>query len=211
MKTIINGIKNENPIFVLLLGLCPTLALTHTFESAYIMGIFVLIVLIFSNFTVSLIKNLIPDNVRIPVYIIIIATFVTVIDILIKEYTPQLHVTLGIYLPLITVNCIVLGRILAVATNQKVGKSVLDAIGIGFGFTIALMAIGFFREIIGSNTITLMNDLSSITGYKAIYQVIPDNIILPMNIFKQPAGAFLALAFLMALFNKLIQKGSVSK
>lgn len=203
MKTIINGIKTENPTFVLMLGLCPTLAVTHTFESAYIMGICILFVLMFSNFIISLIKKLIPDNVRIPVYIIIIATFVTVLDILIKRYVPVLHATLGIYLPLITVNCIILGRALAVATKESVSKSILDAIGIGLGFTLSLSVIALFRELLGSGTITIMNSISSLTGYRMVYKIIPDFTIFPINIFTTPAGAFLALGLLLALFNYL--------
>lgn len=209
MKTIINGIIHENPVLVLLLGLCPALAVTNNFESAYIMGLCVLIVLLFSNFIISLIKKIVPDNVKIPVYILIIGTFVTIIELLLHRYVPALYSVLGIYLPLIVVNCIVLGRALVVASKEKVGKSILDAIGIGVGFTIALMVIALFREILGTNTITLMDGLSSITGYKAVYQVLPNTDLLPISIFKDPAGAFLTLGILIGIFNALKgRKGS---
>ncbi|NLM63138.1 MAG: electron transport complex subunit RsxE [Mollicutes bacterium] len=208
MKTIKNGIFNENATFVLMLGLCPTLAVTNTFEGAYIMGLCVLVVLFFTNFVISIIKKLVPDNVRIPVYILIIGTFVTVLDLTLKKYVPVLHETLGVYLPLITVNCIVLGRAISVATVSSVKESVLDAIGIGLGFTFSIMLLGGIREILGSNTITLMDGISSFTGYRAVYQVLPDTNILPITLFQTPAGAFLTLGLLMAFFNFIKEKRS---
>lgn len=206
MKTIINGIIHENPTFVLLLGLCPALAVTNNFESSYIMGLCVLTVLIFSNFVISLIRKVVPENVKIPVYILIIGTFVTIVELLLEAYVPALYNVLGIYLPLIVVNCIVLGRALVVASKEKAGKSLLDAIGIGLGFTFALMVIGFIREIMGTNTITLMDGLSSITGYRAVYQFLPNTNIFPISIFKDPAGAFLTLGLLIGIFNALKNK-----
>ncbi len=209
MNTIKNGIFKENAVFILLLGLCPTLAVTGNFESAYIMGISVLIVLLFSNLTVSIIKKLIPENVKIPVFIIIIATFVTSIEMLMGTYAPDLHKTLGIYLPLITVNCIVLGRAIAVASKEKVGKSVLDAIGIGIGFTLTLALIGLVREILSSNTITIMSDLTTLTGYRMVYTIVPFDFQLPL--FASPAGAFLTLGFLLAIFNKISKRGALNE
>lgn len=204
MKTIINGIIKENPIFVLMLGLCSSLAVTDTVEHAYLMGLCVLTVLVFSNFIISLIRKLVPDNVRIPTYILIIGTFVTILEIVINKYVPALYSALSIYLPLIVVNCIVLGRALTVATKENVGKSILDGIGIGLGYTLAITIIALFREILGANTITLMSDISKLTGYRAVYtNIIPKNEILPFTIFKEPAGAFLTLAFLSALINKI--------
>lgn len=203
MKRILNGIITENPIFVLMLGLCSALAVTNKFENAYMMGVCVLVVLVFSNFIVSLIKKIVPDNVRIPVYILIIGTFVTIIEILLKNYIPGLYKTLGIYLPLIVVNCIVLGRALDVATREKVGTSLLDAIGVGIGYTLAISLIALVREVLGTNTITLMDSLSSITGYRAVYEILPQNIIFPISIFATPAGAFLTLGLLAGLFNFL--------
>lgn len=203
MKYILNGIKNENPVFVLMLGLCPTLAVTTTFERSYIMGLSVLFVLLFSNITISLIKKIIPDNVKIPVFIIIIATFVTALDMIIGANLPELHKSLGIYLPLITVNCIVLGRAMSFASKEKVGVSILDAIGVGLGFTLALSVIGIIREVLGAGTITLMNEISSFTGFRMMYNILPSTMLTPLNILLTPAGAFLTLGFLLAIFNKV--------
>lgn len=203
MKRILNGIINENPVFVLMLGLCSSLAVTNKLENAYMMGFCVLVVLLFSNFIVSLIKKLVPDSVRIPVYILIIGTFVTIIEILLKNYVPALYQALGIYLPLIVVNCIVLGRALDVASREKVGTSLLDAIGVGIGYTLAISLIALVREVLGTNTITLMDSLSSITGYRAVYKILPDTNIFPISIFTTPTGAFLTLGLLAGLFNFL--------
>ena len=202
MKKIFNTIINENPLFVLMLGLCPALAVTTNFESSYMMGICFLIILVLSNVTISIIKKLVPENVRIPVYILIIGTFVTILEILLNKYLPRLYEQLGVYLSLIVVNCIVLGRALSVASKNKVLYTLKDSIAIGLGFTFALMIIGAVREILGSNTITFMESLSQITGYRAVYKVYPNMSLLPNPIFVSPAGAFLTLGFLLALFNK---------
>lgn len=204
MKIILNGIFKNNSIFVLLLGLCSALAVTTTVENAYLMGLCVSIVLLFSNTIISLIKKFIPDNVRIPVYILIVGTFVTILEILLKEYIPPLYKALGIYLPLIVVNCIVLGRALAVASKENVGKSILDAIGVGIGYTLAISLIALVRELLGTNTITIMNNISSFTGYRLIYKnILPITDFFPINLFTTSAGAFLTLALLIALFNKI--------
>ena len=207
MKTIQNGIIKENPVFVLLLGLCSTLAITTKFENAYLMGICVTLVLITSNFIVSVIRKWIPSSVKTPVYILIIATLVTIMELLLQYYARDIYDVFGIYLPLIVVNCIILGRALAVASKTSVGKSVLDGIGIGIGYTIALMLIACIREVLGSNTITLMDSISTITGYRAIYRVFPENELIPMSFFASPAGAFLTLGLLMAIFNFLRKGG----
>lgn len=199
MKTIISGITKENAVFVLVLGLCSALAVTTTFESAYMMGICVTIVLLGSAILISLLKRVIPDHVQIPVYILIIGTFVTILEILLQAYVPKLHDVLGIYLPLIVVNCIVLGRSLSVYSKEKIGKSIEDALGIGLGYMFALMLIAFFREVLGSNTLTVMDSISSLTGYRAIYRI-PKNAIMPISLLQQPAGAFLTLGLLMAFF-----------
>lgn len=204
MKTILNGIFKENPVFVLILGLCSCLAVTTTFEKSYMMGICVLIVLFFSNMIISLIKKVVPESVKIPVFILIIGTFVTILGILLEKFVPSLYDALGIYLSLITVNCIVLGRALSFASKNSIGKSILDAIGIGIGFTLALMVIGFIRELLGANTLTIMNDISSLTGYRMIFtNIIPKTNIFPIPIFTSPAGAFLTIGFLLALFNSI--------
>lgn len=207
MKTIYNGIIKENAIFSLVLGLCSALAVSTNVESAYIMGLCVLLVLIFSNFTISLIRKLVPDNVRIPVFILIIGTFVTILELLLKEYTPSLHQVLGIYLPLIVVNCIVLGRALAVSSKKPILDSVKDALGIGMGYLFSLVIIALFREVIGNGTLTIMDKVSSLTGYRMVYKVYPDMMILPFSILKQPAGAFITLGILMAVFKNYVSKG----
>lgn len=207
MKTIINGLVKENAIFSLLLGLCSALALTNKVESAYMMGFCVLIVLLFSNLVISLIRKLVPNNVRIPVYILIIGTFVTILEILLKNYIPNLYQVMGIYLPLIVVNCLVLGRALSFASKNGVKDSVLDAIGIGLGYTVAIVTIALFREVLGSNTITLIDSLSSLTGYKAVYTIYPSFSLLPFSIMKEPAGAFLTLGILMGLFKHYFVRG----
>ena len=199
MKKIINGIIFENPILVGTLGLCSALAVTNKFENAYVMGLCVLIVLTLSNLIISIIKKLVPENVKIPVYILIIATLVTIIEILLQKYVKPLYDVLGIYLPLIVVNCIILGRALQVASKEKIIPSVLDGIGVGLGYTLVLMIIALFREILGSNTLTLMDNISTLTGYKAIYKILPTNDILPINIFSKESGAFLTLGLLIAL------------
>ena len=203
MKTILNGIIKENSILVLLLGLCSTLAVTTNFENSYIMGICVIIVLTFSNITVSLIKKFVTKNVEIPVYILVISTFVTILELLLKNYVHDLYNVLGIYLPLIVVNCIVLGRAIEVASKSSIKTSFLDAIGVGLGYTLVLMILGAFREILGNNTITLMDSVSGLTGYRAVYKIYTPNNLLPMNILIKPAGAFISLTFLMALFNHI--------
>lgn len=201
MKRVLNGIINENPILILLLGLCSALAVTTTFESAYIMGICVLMILTFSNITVSLIKKLVPHNVEIPVYILIISTFVTILEIILKTYIKPLYDVLGIYLPLIVVNCIVLGRAMSVASKSDIKTSFKDAIGIGLGYTFVLMIIALFREIIGNGTLTIMNNISELTNTKLILKINFSSNLFPMNILTKPAGAFLTLGFLIALFN----------
>lgn len=183
------GILRENPIFVMLLGMCPTLGVTTSALNGVGMGLATLFVLIFSNMAISLVKSLIPDAVRIPSYIVIIASFVTVVDLSMAAYLPQLHGALGIYIPLIVVNCIILGRAEAFASKNNVAQSVLDAVGMGTGFTLALCLLGSVREILGAG---------SIFGYNFAGE--GANTIL---LFIMPPGAFLALAGLIVLVNRL--------
>ena len=204
MKTIINGIFKENPVLILLLGLCSALAVTTTLESAYIMGFCVLVVLIASEFLVSMIKKIVPDNVKIPTYILIIGTFVTIVEILLSKFVPNVYEVLNIYLPLIIVNCIVLGRCLNVASKKSVGYSLLDAIGMGLGYTLALSMIAFIRELFGSGTITLIDNLSTLTKSKFIIEVF-DKSYLP-NFLVSPSGAFLVVGFLLAFINFVKEK-----
>lgn len=183
------GIIRENPIFVMLLGMCPTLGVTTSALNGLGMGIATLFVLILSNAAISAVKGFIPDRVRIPAYIVIIASFVTAIDLLMAAYLPALHAALGIYIPLIVVNCIILGRAEAFASKNNIWQSVLDAVGMGIGFTMALTLLGMIREILGSG---------SIFGWNFIGEG-ADTILL----FIMPPGAFLALAFLIIVFNRL--------
>lgn len=206
MKTVFNGIVKENPTFVLLLGLCSALAVTTKVENAYLMGACVLVVLMLSTFIVSLIKRIVPKSVELPVYILIVGTIVTSLEVLLKNYVPNLYQALGIYLPLIVVNCIVLGRILTVSSKEKMGYSLKDAFGIGLGFTLAITLIALFREVLGTGNITLMDAISSVTGYRAIYNIIPSTNIFPISILVTPAGAFLTLGLLIPLFKFIIEK-----
>lgn len=211
MKIIWNGIVRENPVFVLMLGLCSALAVTTTFEQSFMMGICVLIILTISNTIISFIRSLVPENVQTPVYIVLIGTLVTILEILLKTYVPTLYESFGIYLSLIVVNCIVLGRAIQVASKNKVWKSFLDGIGIGLGYTLALMSLGAIREILGNNTITIMDKISSITGYRAIYHIFPENDVLPIDFLITPAGAFMTLGLLLAFFQYLQNKKGAKK
>lgn len=204
MKTIINGIFKDNPVAVLLLGLCSALAVTTKLENAFLMGLSVTVVLMFSEMTISIIKNQVPDNVRIPTYIIIIGTFVTILELLLATYVKPLYQALGIYLPLIVVNCIVLGRCIEIASKNSIKTSFLDSIGVGLGYTVVLIIISVIREIIGSGTITIIDSLSSITNFKLIINILPTN--MTVKIFSEPAGAFLTLGALIGVINYIKEK-----
>lgn len=181
------GILKENPIFVIVLGMCPTLATTSSAMNGLGMGLATTFVLLGSNVVISLIAQFIPDKVRIPSYVVVIATFVTIIDLVMQAYTQSLYEKLGIFIPLIVVNCIVLGRAEAFANKNNVFESALDGIGMGLGFTFALTLLGSVREILGSGSIF---DHKFITG---------DGIL----VFILAPGAFIALAYLIAIFNKI--------
>lgn len=183
-----NGIVKENPTFVLMLGMCPTLATTTSAQNGFGMGIATTAVLVFSNLIISAMRKIIPDKVRIPAYIVIIASLVTMVQLLMQAYVGSLYKTLGIYIPLIVVNCIILGRAEAYAAKSTPILSMFDGIGMGLGFTIALTIIGFCRELIGAGTVFGT-------------QVIPDQF--HVSIFVMAPGAFFVLAILTALQNKL--------
>lgn len=185
LRTLLNGIVYENPVLVLLLGTCPTLATTSTAFSGLGMGISMLIVLVCSNAAISLLRNLIPNSVRIPSYIVIIAGFVTVVSLFVQGFLPELYKTLGIFLPLIVVNCIILARAEAFASKNGVLDSIFDGFGMGVGFTIALFVLGSIREILGNGSFFGIN-------------VLPEEARL--SIFSTPSGGFLAFAFLIAMF-----------
>jgi len=187
---ITKGLLKENPTFVLVLGMCPTLATTTSAMNGLEMGLATMFVLILSNIVISLIAPVVPDKVHIPVFIVVIATFVTVLQLLMQAFTPDVYKTLGLFIPLIVVNCIILGRAEAFANKNGVWDSALDGIGIGLGFTLSLTVIGIVREILGSG---------SIFGWKFITG---DGILA----FVMAPGAFLVLGYLMVLFNKLAKK-----
>lgn len=187
LKNFTKGFIKENPILVLVLGTCPTLATTSSSLNGLGMGIATTFVLIGSNAVVSLLANVIPDKVRIPAFVVIIASFVTIVDLLMQAYVPSLYDKLGIFIPLIVVNCIVLGRAEAYASKNGVWSSFIDGFGMGLGFTCALGILGAFREIVGSG---------SIFGYKFI----PGDGVL---VFILAPGAFIALGYLIAIVNKI--------
>ncbi len=187
---ITKGLIKENPTFVLVLGMCPTLATTTSAINGLEMGLATMFVLILSNIVISAIAPVVPDKVHIPVYIVVIATFVTILQLLMQAYVPDVYATLGLFIPLIVVNCIVLGRAEAFAGKNSVGDSALDGIGIGLGFTLSLTVIGMVREILGSG---------AIFGWKFL----PGDGMLA---FVMAPGAFIVLGYLMVLFNKLAKK-----
>ena len=187
---ITKGLLKENPTFVLVLGMCPTLATTTSAMNGLEMGLATMFVLILSNIVISLIAPVVPDKVHIPVYIVVIATFVTVLQLVMQAYTPGAYKTLGLFIPLIVVNCIILGRAEAFAGKNSVWDSALDGIGIGIGFTLSLTVIGIVREILGSG---------AVFGWKFITG---DGILA----FVMAPGAFIVLGYLMVLFNKIAKK-----
>ena len=194
-ENFLKGIVRENPVFVLLLGLCPTLGVTSSAFNGLGMGVATVFVLVMSNLVVSLIKNLIPDKVRIPAFIVIIASFVTVVQLLMEAYTPALYDQLGLFIPLIVVNCIVLGRAEAFASRNSVVSSLIDGLGMGVGFTMALTLLGAIRELLGS---------LSIFGL----QLIEGDGML---VFILAPGAFITLGFLIALMNWLKNRSATTK
>lgn len=190
LSLVTKGFVKDNPTFALMLGMCPTLATTTSAVNGMSMGLATAFVLILSNMAISAIARLIPDKVRIPSYIVVIATFVTVLQLLMQAYVPAIYDTLGLFIPLIVVNCIVLGRAEAFANKNTVFDSALDGIGIGLGFTLSLTAIGIVRELLGAG---------SVFGYKLIDG---DGIL----VFVLAPGAFMVLAYLLVIFRKYILK-----
>lgn len=189
-QLIVKGIVKENPTFVLILGMCPTIGVTSSAINGMGMGVATMAVLIMSNIVISLIKNFIPDKVRIPAFIVVIASFVTIIEMLMQAYVPALYAALGVFIPLIVVNCIILGRAEAFASKNSALASALDGVGIGLGFTVSLTVIGAVREILGGG---------SIFGVEFAADVMPLVFILA-------PGGFIVLGYLMVLFNKIAQR-----
>ncbi len=186
------GIIKENPIFVIVLGMCPTLATSTSVSNALGMGMAATFVLVCSNIFISLIKNITPDKIRIPVYVVVIAAFVSIVDMSMAAYVPALHKSLGLFIPLIVVNCIILGRAEAFANKNNVVNSIADGIGMGLGFTLALTVVATIREILGNGT--WLN-----------FKVMPSTYD-PMLITLLAPGAFITLGFLMALMNMIKEK-----
>lgn len=190
LQLITKGLVKDNPTFVLVLGMCPTLATTTSAMNGLSMGLATLFVLVLSNMAISLIAPVTPDKVHIPVYIVVIATFVTVLQFFMQAFTPAMYQTLGLFIPLIVVNCIILGRAEAFACKHNIIDSALDGLGVGLGFTLSLTVIGIIREILGTG---------SIFGWKFISG---DGMLA----FVMAPGAFLVLGYLMVLFNKYLAK-----
>lgn len=195
MKHLTNGLFKENPTFVLVLGTCPTLAVTTAAMNGIGMGLATTFVLVFSNLFIALLKNVIPDKVRIAAFIVVIATFVTIVDLVMKAYTPGLYKTLGIFIPLIVVNCIILGRAEAFAQKNTVFHSILDGIGMGLGFTLALTLMGSIREILGNGSIFDIRLISQ--DAKTILM------------FILPPGAFLTYGYLIAIMNRIKARNNI--
>ena len=195
VERLYNGIVKENPVFVLMLGMCPTLAVTTSAINGVGMGLSSLVVLAISNLVISLLRKIIPDEVRLPAYIVVVASFVTVVELLMEAYMQSLYGALGIYIPLIVVNCIILGRAEAYASKNPPLPSLFDGIGMGLGFTIGLTIIGAIREILGNGSVFGV----SIPGYE------------PMAFFIRAPGAFLVLAVLVAIMNAVGIKNRANK
>ena len=189
LERLYNGVVKENPTLILMLGMCPTLAVSTRAMNGIGMGLSTMAVLILSNLVISLLRKVIPDEVRLPAYIVVVASLVTVTELLIEAYLPSLYEALGIYIPLIVVNCIILGRAEAYANKHTPLLSVMDGIGMGIGFTLALTLAGLIRELLGNGT-----------AFGA--QVLPSGID-PIGIFVQPPGAFLVLALIIAVMNAI--------
>ena len=189
LDNLTRGILRENPTFVMLLGMCPTLGVTTSAINGLGMGLATMFVLMLSNIAISSVKKIIPDIIRIPSFIVIIASFVTMLEMIMQAYLPVLYSALGIYIPLIVVNCIILGRAEAFASKNTIFQSLLDAIGMGIGFTLALTILGSLREVLGNG---------SIFGYSFMGEVAN-----PILLFIMPPGAFLALASIIIVVNKL--------
>ena len=191
-KIFMNGIIDENPTFRMVLGMCPTLAITTAVSNGIGMGLAVTFVLVFSNLVISLLRKAIPDQIRIPAFIVVIATFVTIVQLVVKAFVPALDAALGVFIPLIVGNCIIFGRAEAFAFKNKPIPAIVDGLGMGIGFTIAITLISAVRELFGAGTLLGV-------------QVMPAGY-LPMDLLVKPAGGFIVLGLLLALMNKLLPK-----
>ena len=201
-ERVYNGLIKENPTFVLMLGMCPTLAVTTSAINGLGMGLSTTVVLVLSNMLISMLRKVIPDSVRMPAFIVVVASFVTIVQFLLEGFVPSLYDSLGLYIPLIVVNCIILGRAESYASKNPVLPSIFDGIGMGLGFTFGLTCIAIVREFIGTGAIfgVQILPLADATAGKGGY--------VPVTIFILPAGAFLVLAFLVAGMNKLKKRAA---
>jgi electron transport complex protein RnfE len=195
MQVLTKGFFKENPVFIIMLGLCPTLGVTTQVINGIGMGLSVIFVLVFSNIFISMLKNIIPNSVRIPSYIVIIAAFVTIVEMVMHAFAPSIYQALGIFLPLIVVNCIILGRAEAFANKNTVFDSFLDGVGMGVGFTMALTLIAFIREVFGAGTITLI----PMGGFDGVIEI-PLFYTYPVRVLTLAAGALLLMGYLKAFF-----------
>lgn len=201
IKTFKNPIFKENPIFIMLLGLCPVLIVTDTFDKSIGIGFAVIIVLLFTNIAISSIRKIVPNEVRIPTFIVIIATFVTIVDRLMQAFTPTLYDSLGMIISMITVNCIILGRGEAFAYKNKIIPSIMDAAGCGIGFLLAVSIIGIIREILGKGGLTITNPFNG----KQLFSYYPLEEFA-ITFFVDKAGALLILGFTVGIFNLINEK-----
>lgn len=195
----LNGIVKENPVLVLTLGMCPTLAVTTTLQSGIVMGLSLMAVLLFSNFCISLVRKIVPSEIRIPVYIVIIATFVTIVEMLLGAMLPSLYEKLGVFVSLIVVNCIVLGRAETFASKNNVFLSIIDGIGVGLGFLCALVLVSSIREILGTGMLTIWNDVQ--INFLPIFNFLK---IEPSSFFVGNPGAFIVLALLIGVVQSIV-------
>lgn len=191
-----NGLLKDNPVFSLYLGICSTLAITTSVNNGLGMGVAVICVLIMSNVIISLVRNITPEEIRIPVYIVIIATLVKIIQMLIEAYAPALNTSLGVFIPLIVVNCIILGRAEAFASKHGVLDSALDGLGMGLGYTLAVTSMSLIREVLSTGMINLVNPFAE-TQVLFNIRILPDDYVISM--FSSPVGAFVTFAILAAL------------
>ena len=202
LANLTKGFIKENPIFIFLLGLCPALAVTSTVETSLGMGLLVVFVLVLSNVVISLIKGFIPKEVKIPAYIVVISTFVTVVGLLTEAYAYELFRSLGIFIPLIVANCLILGRAESFASKNNVFSSAVDGLGMALGFTFAMVLIGFFREFLSSGAIGYGVYLPpGVEGNIVNLQMGPFEYLLGMDVFAGPAGGFIVIGVLLAIFN----------
>ena len=209
LERLYNGIIKENPTFVLMLGMCPTLAVTTSAKNGFGMGMTTMVILALSNLMISMLRKMIPDSVRMPAYIVVVASFVTIVQFLLQGFIPSLYDSLGIYIPLIVVNCIILGRAEAYASKNGPVSSLFDGIGMGLGFTVGLTTIGIIREILGSGSIFGFSFVKAVENFAEshasdkVFQILSDQgLFQPASIFVSAPGAFLVLAFIIAFINR---------